>query len=93
MASLKHDGIVVVKDGFTIFVMIGRSDGRHFLNSQVGMGSRLQHLLLDLLMTVSISSVVTGEKSDNLQDTTGVRSFVVEELESVLQMLLILVTK
>ena len=44
-----------VKDRFTILVMIGRSDGRQAFSNQEGIGSRLQHLLLDFFMIDSIS--------------------------------------
>ena len=44
--------------------MIGRTDDRQKFCSQVEMGPRLQHLLLDLFMIVLISFVVTEEKFD-----------------------------
>ena len=53
--------------------MIGRSDGRQAVSSQEGIGSRLQHLLLDFFMIDSISLIVTREKSDKLYETTGGR--------------------
>ena len=53
--------------------MIGRIDGRQAVSSQEGIGSRLQHLLLDFFMIDSISLIVTREKSDKLYETTGGR--------------------
>ena len=53
--------------------MIGRSDGRQAFSSQEGIGSRLQHLLLDFFMIDSISLIVTREKPDELYETTGGR--------------------
>ena len=75
--------------------MIGRSDGRKAFSSQEGIGSRLQHLLLYFFMIDSISLIVTGEKSDELYETTGGRDSAEAEgeLSSVLRMLLILSTK
>ena len=61
------------KEWLTILVMIGRSDGRQAFSSQEGIGSRLQHLLLDFFMIDSISLIVTREKSDKLYETTGGR--------------------
>ena len=75
--------------------MIGRSDGRQAFSNQEGIGSRLQHLLLDFFKIDSISLIDTGEKSDKLYGTIdGGDSVETEgELSSVLRIILILSTK
>lgn len=49
--------------------MIGRSDGRQAFSNQEGIGSRLQHLLLDFFIIDPILLIDTGEKSDKLYGT------------------------
>ena len=76
-------------------MIIGRSDGRQAFSNQEGIGSRLQHLLLDFFMIHSISLIDAGEKSDKLYWTIGGGDSVEAEgeLSSVLWMILILSTK
>ena len=68
--------------------MIGRSDGRQAFSSQEGIGSRLQHLLLDFFMIDSISLIVTRENPINYMRQQVVDSMEAEgELSSLLLML------
>ena len=58
---LKDDGKVPeVSDMLTILVMVGKRTGRHFLRSQVGMGSRSHCLFGESNMSLRISSSEAG---------------------------------
>jgi len=50
----------VLKDRLTIFVIVGRSAGRHCFRIEVGIGLRSQKELDDCEMILLISSLVAG---------------------------------
>ena len=56
MASLYSSSIVEPREQLTMWVMAGRSVSKHIFSSVVGIGSRLQDLLLVLRIIDSISS-------------------------------------
>lgn len=58
---LKDDGkLPEDSERLTIRVMVGRRTGRHFLRSQVGIGSRSHCLFGDIFMSLRISTSVAG---------------------------------
>lgn len=62
---LKDDGkLPEDSERLTIRVMVGRRTGRHFLRSQVGIGSRSHCLFGDRFMSLRISTSVAGVKEE-----------------------------
>jgi len=56
----------VLKEWLTMFVIVGRSAGRHCFRIDVGIGSRSQKELDDFEMSLLISSLVAGLKKVRL---------------------------
>jgi len=70
-ASLNCSGKTpVLKDRLTMFVIAGRSAGRHCFRIEVGIGSRSQKDLDDWEMSLLISSLVAGLKKVRLVGRT-----------------------
>jgi len=63
----------VFKDRLTIFVIVGRSAGRHCFRIEVGIGSKSQKELDDCEMILLISSLVAGRKQVRLVGRTRVQ--------------------
>jgi len=60
----------VLKERLTMFVIVGRSAGRHCFRIEVGIGSRSQKELDDCEMSLLISSLVAGLKKVGLVGRT-----------------------